>query len=220
MYTMKEALPNQVQLKKRSDLHLSRKFFHAGGISFILGLFYSLPRQDSLYMAAGALAIFLPIDWLRAYWRPANRLFIKVFGRYMRQNARYNLTGSTYLLVGVLVLVAFFPREIVFLSLAMLALGDPVASIIGVLYGQDKLVGNKSLQGSLAAFVVCSIISIAYYFYLNIMIERLVLVGLLSGLIGAFSELCPVGKIDDNLSFPVISALLLYALFYVFGGFV
>ena len=41
---------------------------------------------------------------------------------------------------------------------------------------------------------------------MDLMRERLFIVCLLSGLSGAVSELMPVGKLDDNLVFPVVSA--------------
>ena len=43
-------------------------------------------------------------------------------------------------------------------------------------------------------------------------------VALLAGLIGAFSELVPIGKLDDNFVFPVLSATLLTGLLKLFGG--
>ena len=52
------------------------------------------------------------------------------------------------------------------------------------------------------------------------MTERLFLVSMVSGLIGAFSELIPIGKLDDNFSFPILTAILLYGTFILFGGFV
>ena len=219
MQVMKETFSPKIELKKRNDLHLSRKILHAAGVGFIIGLFHTLSREQALIASTIAFFLFVPIDWLRAYWKPANQIFLKTFGRYMRDNERHGLTGTSYLLVAVLLLIAFFPKIITSLALAMLAVGDPIASIVGVMYGKDKLVGNKSLQGSMAAFFACFIISFAYFFYFNIMTDRLLLVSILCGVIGAASELIPVGKCDDNLSFPVLAAIGLLVVFYVFGGF-
>ena len=51
------------------------------------------------------------------------------------------------------------------------------------------------------------------------MINRLLIVGILSGFAGAISEAFPVGQLDDNLVLPVLSALQLWLIFYIFGGF-
>ena len=50
------------------------------------------------------------------------------------------------------------------------------------------------------------------------MTDRLVLVTIVSGFIGMIAELIPVGKLDDNLSFPIICASLLWGVFTLFGG--
>jgi dolichol kinase len=42
---------------------------------------------------------------------------------------------------------------------------------------------------------------------------------LLAGLVGAFAELIPIGKLDDNLTLPLMSAVGLSILFYFFGFF-
>ncbi|MCC6137379.1 MAG: hypothetical protein IT287_02015 [Bdellovibrionaceae bacterium] len=51
------------------------------------------------------------------------------------------------------------------------------------------------------------------------MIEHIYIVTLLSGFIGAFSEVLPLFKLDDNFVQPVVNAILLYGLFYIYGGF-
>lgn len=99
-----------------------------------------------------------------------------------------------------------------------LCFGDPIASYFGIRFGKDKLVGNKTLQGTMAGFVVCTLVALVYYYYNNIMLDRVLIVAPISGLIGALAELVPVGKMDDNFTFPVISATCLYILFGLFGG--
>jgi diacylglycerol kinase (CTP) len=136
----------------------------------------------------------------------------------MRKSELKNLTSATYLLIGVYIIVLFFPAEIVHLALFFLAFGDPIASTFGILYGKDRLIGKKSLQGSMACFITCAVISYVYFWQGNLMTERLFLASALSGLIGALAELVPVGKIDDNLSIPVFSSLLLWGLFHLFGA--
>lgn len=213
-------LRTDVELKKRSDLHVSRKLLHAAGIGFIIGVYQFLDREQAIWAATFLCAVFIPLDFLRVKSEKANRIFLNTFGRYMRSNEKEGLTGTSYLFAGLLVLITLFPKEIATLALAMLAVGDPLASIFGVLYGKDKLVGNKSFQGTLAAFVACTLIAFIYFFYMNLMTERILLVSILAGLVGATSELVPFGKVDDNLSFPVLASILLLALFHLFGGFV
>ena len=109
--------------------------------------------------------------------------------------------------------------HIVNLALLFLALADPIASYFGIRFGKDKLFGRKSLQGSIAAFFACTLTSMVYYVAHRLMLDRLLIVGILSGLAGAAAEALPVGPLDDNLVLPVLSSAQLWIIFYVFGGF-
>ena len=68
---------------------------------------------------------------------------------------KVKLQGTILLLSGVLVTLLLFPRNIVYASVAIVALGDSVATIVGVLIGKHKLPYSKSktLEGTLSGFV-------------------------------------------------------------------
>lgn len=208
-----------VTVKLRSDLHISRKIFHTLGVLSICVLFHQLNRQEALALASVACFFVLGLDILRLKVPKIGNTLVGMFRRVMRDNEMNGLTGTSYLIFGVLTVIYIFPRDIANLSLILLAIGDPVCSIFGVLYGKDKIVGNKSLQGSLAGFVACTIVGAIFYYSKGIMLERIVLVSILTGIIGTISELIPVFKLDDNFSFPVLAATMLWFLFHLFGGF-
>ncbi len=168
----------------------------------------------------GLAAFFFPLDWLRQSRPNLNKATMKLFGPVMRQHEERSFSGLSYLLLGGIVLLAFFDRHVIVLSLLFLAIADPLASYVGIRHGRDRILGNKTLQGTLAAFFACSAIAGAYYYLNGIMTERLLIVAPISGLIGAATELIPIWKLDDNLTCPVLSALGLTALFYLYGGFV
>jgi dolichol kinase len=119
----------------------------------------------------------------------------------------------------VLLIDIIFPRPVVSLTLLFLAFADPIASLVGIKYGKDKIFGQKSIQGFIAAFFVCVGITFFYFLFFSSMTGRLIVVSLLAGLVGACSELIPIGKLDDNLTLPVLSAVGLSILFYFFGIF-
>lgn len=175
--------------------------------------------RQSWFILAGLAAFFFPLDWLRQTRPRLNQATMRVFGTVMRQHESKAFSGLSYLLLGAIILLAFFDRHVITLSLLFLAIGDPLASYVGIRYGRDRILGNKTLQGTLAAFFACSFIAGVYYYLNGIMTERLLIVAPVSGLIGAATELIPVWKLDDNLTCPVLSALGLTALFYLYGGF-
>jgi diacylglycerol kinase (CTP) len=147
-----------------------------------------------------------------------NRFFTWLFGLVLREHERNRPAGSTLMMAGVALIILVYPRLVVILTLMLFAVADPLASYIGIRFGRDKLIGNKSLQGSLAALVACFVVALLFYISQGLMQDRLFIACLLTGLIGAGSELIPVGKLDDNFVFPVATATLLTGLFYVFEG--
>lgn len=209
----------QTKLSKRSDLHLSRKIWHFLGVMLIAVFYNNLSRASAIQWISFTAFLFILVDILRQQSPRLNHIMLKVFGPLMRESERNNLAGTTYLLLGVFIIISLFPRDIVRLSLYFLAIADPIASYFGVLYGKDKIIGAKSLQGTMAAFAACALICAAYFFIENLMIDRLLIVSVIGGLIGAISELIPIGKLDDNLTIPVSSAIMLWGLFFLFGGY-
>lgn len=206
-------------LKHRSDLHLARKFWHTLGVLLIVVIYHNVNRSTAVQLITLFTAVFIVADLLRLQLPSMNKAVISIFHPFLRESEREHIAGTSYLLTGVFIIIILFPKDIVSLTLLFLAVADPLASYFGVLYGKDKLIGNKSLQGSLAAFTSCAVIATVFYFSKNLMTERLLIVSILSGLIGALAELIPVGKLDDNLTFPIISASCLWGVFYLFGGF-
>lgn len=211
-----------MRLKARNDIHIARRIWHFGGVMFIFGLYLVLPPRIAMFAAVIVSSMMIATDIGRLYVPALNRIFTRVFGLILRESERSRVSGATAMLAGVTLIILIYPKNVVLLALLFVAIGDPLASYFGIRFGKDKLIGNKSLQGTMAAFVACFLVSILFYSLnstVGLMQERLFIVCLLSALIGAVSELLPVGRLDDNIVFPVVSATLLYGLFYVFGGF-
>lgn len=178
-----------------------------------------LPPAVSMTILVAAWCLFVPFDFLRHKNPALNDWAVHAFKPIMRQSEVKKLAGTTFLLSGVLLVDILFPRPIVALTLLFLAFADPIASYFGILYGKDKIFGHKSIQGFMAAFFVCAAVTLAYLLYYDFALDRVIVASLLAGLVGAFAELVPIGKLDDNLTLPVMSAVGLSILFYFFGFF-
>lgn len=189
------------------------------GIFLIAYLFSVLSRKDSLFYLAIAALVVIPLDIMRLKNPQLNHRAVTFFKPVMRIDEVGTISGLAFLLVGAFITIFLFPPKVALLALILLAVGDPISSLTGILYGKDKIWGRKSLQGALGGFVACTVAAAIFYLYHNIMVERIVLVSLLSGLIGALSELIQIKKIDDNMSFPILAASGLHLVFAVFGGY-
>ncbi|MGE0633132.1 MAG: diacylglycerol/polyprenol kinase family protein [Pseudobdellovibrionaceae bacterium] len=205
-------------LKKRSDIHWARKIWHMGTV-LTMALIYGLaPESFSVGLLIFFGLLFIPLDLLRQKKEKLNRTLVSLFRGVIRAHEVHKIAGTTYLILGVSIVLLFFPKPIVLLTLLFLAIADPMASYFGIRFGKDKIFGHKSVQGFAAAFVACTVISFAYFYWNNLMLDRIYIVALLAGLSGAVAELVPIGKLDDNLTLPVLSALFLWVIFSLFGG--
>jgi dolichol kinase len=214
---MVENVLSNLELKQRSDIHWARKIWHMSGVFFIFALWMILPPALSYTLLIICTALFVPADILR-HRRPAlNDFLVHAFRPIMRTHEINRLAGTTYLLTGVTFVAIVFPRDVASLTMLFLAFADPLASLIGIKYGKDKIFGHKSLQGFIAAYFVCFACSFVYLFFRGYAPDRTLVFSILAGLIGALAELVPIWKLDDNLTLPVLSSIGLFGLFYFFG---
>lgn len=201
-----------------ADLQIERKVWHLT----MVGLMFAIYRSQSLLVSLSCLTagsvLFIGGDFVRLRDPALNTSAVRAFRWVIRDHERNGPAGTTYLLLGVWIAVLAYSRQVVELTLLFLAVGDPIASFFGVLMGKDPLIGKKTLQGSIAAFVVCTLGAVFYFQWEGLFLDRLLLVAALAGITGALAELVPIGKLDDNLTFPVLSGAGLTALFLLFSS--
>lgn len=213
----KVTLVQMVGLKRRSDIHWERKAWHMLGVALMSVIYLSTPTHISFLLMAIAWVLFVPFDFFRHRSVWLNDLAMKVFSPIMREHEAKKMAGTSYLFSGVLIILALFPREVVIPTLWFLAFADPFASVIGIKYGRHKIFGHKSIEGFLAAFAVCALVSILYFFRESVLPEHRFLAAILAGFLGALAELVPIADLDDNLTLPVVSAFGLWGIYLLFG---
>lgn len=206
-------------IKAQVDIHIERKLTHIFGVLAMVVAHHFCPPVVTWSLLIGIGGPLVLLDFMRQKNEKLRLLTIRIFSSIMRRREMNALTGTTYLLVGVAIILLLFQANVVSLSLFFLALADPIASFVGLKYGTVKILGKKTLEGFIAAFVVCFTTSLIFYSVRRLMVDHLFVVSILSGIIGAVAELLPVGRLDDNLTQPIINAIFLSALFFLFGGF-
>ncbi|OGO31217.1 MAG: hypothetical protein A2Z29_09255 [Chloroflexi bacterium RBG_16_56_11] len=181
-----------------------RRLWHvAGGSAFpVLAFFVS---RNILLIVLGA-AIIVVIGWeiVRLASPGVNQWIAARLRLLLKKKERFQLTGTTYLLLASLATFFFFEKYVAITSLLFLSLGDFMAAAIGVRFGKHKLLA-KSLEGSLACLASCLIIG-------TIMTVTGTGISLPVAFSGAFTativELLPIPP-DDNLTIPLFSALVM-----------
>jgi len=178
---------------------IKRKSFHLLTLIYIIAYAY-LSRQTIL-VAMGVL-IFLVVvtEALRLRFPSFNRKLLKVLGGVHRDNEANSVSGLPWTLSGSFFTMLLFPdKSIVLASLLYLALGDASAALVGKRMGKRKIFWGKTLEGSLACFLVCFMIGL-FFFKLP--------VALAGALAAAIIELFP-WALNDNFWMPIISAFAL-----------
>lgn len=217
---MGQALLSQIRVSSpfrlRSDLHITRKLWHMA--TGLIGLTVYYKSGLTTDFMATILLIFSGCSFLVEYLRlrneKMNQLLMVVMKPIMRESEKNSVSGMPFYALGVSLSLFFFPERIAVLSVLFLIFADPIASFCGILYGRDKILPNKSLQGTIAAFSVCYIVTLVYGLIHATPSMNLLLFSIAAGIIGAVSELCSQ-FVDDNLCIPVISGLGLFLLNFV-----
>jgi len=198
--------------RNRSMIHWERRLFHAtsGLLCFSLYAFILNFKEAALTLGivGGGYLIF---DILRLRSSKLNSQAFKVFSRILRREELSQLSASSYYILGLGISLVLFPKPITLLCCLYLAFGDPVAAIVGKLFGKNQLFKGKSLEGALANFIVSFFLTFYFsisYLHQNTIASIFLAVG---GALGStLAELLPLPW-DDNITIPVFSGCFLYA---------
>jgi len=191
-----------------------RKAIHAGSAVFPVAtvIVYDLyPASARLYLS-GALAILaivlLILDLLKARHSPFKSFMMRLFGKVLRKNElQGGMTASTVVVASAAFTILIFREEIAVVALLFLSLGDSAAALVGKHFGRIRLVGRRTLEGSLAALNTCLAVSLAVLWLSPEMGWYFTPLTLLTGsVVATVSELVDL-PLDDNFRIPVFAGL-------------
>jgi dolichol kinase len=137
-----------------------RKLIHLGGAAFAL-LYLVASRQAVLIVALIALACTVAVEWGRQRWSALERLFELLIGPALRQGEDSKPTTGTWSMLGILISLLAFKKELAIPAMLYAQLGDPAAEIVGRRWGQHRMPNGKSLEGSLGCFTVSLVAGLA-----------------------------------------------------------
>jgi Dolichol kinase len=111
-------------------------------------------------------------------------------------------------LVGAFLIVLFLPEKISLASLLILAFSDPAATLVGKRFGKIKWRTNpeKSVEGSLAMFLVSLIILFSLRSFYGLNIDPLTVLFVAFSI--TLTEVLPL-KIGDNIIIPLLAGMVM-----------
>lgn len=192
---------------KRSQVHLMRRVWHVltGSVCLLIHVNFSVSIQEWGVLALLIAALGFFVDFKRIKNKNINAIFEKYFGPLLRKSERFSFSGLPFYALGVGITCFAYSESAAILAIMFLIFADPFASIIGVYFGKERLLPNKTLQGTIAAFIMCFCVTLLYLYVLDIKSPNIIIFSLIVSIFGALSELLSAFNIDDNLTIPVVS---------------
>jgi dolichol kinase len=176
---------------------IARKIFHFSGAS--IPLCYLFAGKTAAFIFALVLfALSASFEFLRI----RGGLDISLVRKYMqvKDSESKKPTGSFYYLLAAPITILLFQESMAIASLFIVAIADPLCSLAGMQWGKTKILG-KSLEGCSVFFVVSLLILSVFTFPVH--------VRLVSALVATLTELFTPKWLDDNITIPIVTALVL-----------
>lgn len=222
--TMFQQLPTSaagsLRLPMRTDLHLLRKIWHMFmGLSMATIYSLGMPASTAVLLLAIAFAFSVFMEVARLRIPTFNEKVVRFWCPVMRSCEVNRVSGIPYYILATLLSIAIFPKPVAILGILYLAFGDPMASLIGILYGKFgmRFSNGKSLIGTVAGIAVCFAIGFFYLRTLSLPPETTAIIALVGGIAGGTAELLPLDT-DDNFSIPIVSGFVLWLAFIFLGA--
>ena len=184
---------------------LKRKLVHISSVVYIF-IYYFLEklfsRQTALLTLAFILIVLAFVEFLKMRYHREIPLFRHIY----REEERNSLSGSIYLIIGVIIALALFEFNIAVTAILMMIFGDSASALIGR-HGNHRIKHLRvTWEGVIAEFLVD--LSVGFIFLNNIFM--ILIMALTATIVEA--TLKPV---DDNLGIPVAAGFAGQALMII-----
>ncbi len=146
------------------------------------------------YVLLAAVIGAVVLDVVRIHERHFGAWFRGFFGGLIREHERFNLLGSTYLLLAALLSLEIFPRPIAATALGFTVLGDGMAALAGKAWGRTRFFG-KTLEGYAGGLGAC----LVWAAYVAVTGHVPWSVAMTGAIVASLVEILPI-PLDDNLA--------------------
>jgi len=207
-----------VPLPELRPKNYARNAFHIGNGLLGATLYTVFPERSTVFMIAAIYtAAMLSLELARRFSKPLNRWPVdEVFGSISRPSEAWRMNSASWGGIAIVIMLgAGVPRLACVAAVLTLGIGDPMAALIGKRWGKHKLVGSKSLEGTLA-FVASAAALVAAWLAIFepasfgttshlATLWAAAPLALAAGVAGAVVELLS-SHLEDNLSIPLAVA--------------
>jgi dolichol kinase len=180
-----------------------RRLLHVVTVSSIPVAILIAPTELMQWsLVAGSVAAVI-LELLRGLLPWANDLAIRYLP-FFKPFEQYQVTGATFMVLGATATYFAFGTDVTVLALLFLAVGDPLAALIGRRDHYVRFFG-KSVVGSAAFVLGATTVGVLVAQHPDIPLAWWLVPGAFSA---ALAELLPL-PVDDNLSVPLFAAAVM-----------
>ncbi len=185
---------------------LQRKAVHVTSVLIVI-FYYFLPKEAILLPMTLFLILFLEVEFIRLDLK----LKLPFFHKLYRENEKDRLSGNVFFLMGAIIAISVFSKEIAIAAILMTMIGDAFAAIFGKRFGKTWIpkLKDRAVEGCMAEFMVDLLIG---FVFLHSWLVILVMAGT------ATIVETVVNKIDDNLLIPLFSGFNAQILTYIISS--
>ncbi len=182
-----------------------RSFCHAAISLSLVVVVEEVLTPQTLWIVPLCFASFF---WLLEAWRhftDTGRAFLLwFFGAVAHPHERHQVNSSTWFGTALAILGLLFEPMLCGVALIALGIGDPAAGLVGRRFGRTKLIGQRSLEGSLAMLFVAGFATSGYLllWHATLPIGTMLAVSASTALFATVAELFS-GTLDDNFTIPL-----------------
>ncbi|MBI5512517.1 MAG: hypothetical protein HY909_02040 [Deltaproteobacteria bacterium] len=187
----------------------TRSLFHVFcGLFSLSVLLWVLTPRGRVVATLVFAGTFWFLELLRRVSPPWNDRMMAFFRHMAHDYERHRVNSSTWFASALVLLATLLSLRACAVGIAVLALGDPAAGLVGRRFGRTKLYGNKSLEGSLT-FLVVGVLAALGALALGGLAPSLGTIGLfaLAGALPATLAELYTSRWDDNFTIPVTAGL-------------
>ncbi len=189
----------------RYDLQIGRRLFHLlNGVAVATAYAIFFTHQQIVHVFGTIACLIYVLDRIRIAYPEVLERHAPWANRVLgRAEERVREAAMTPYAIAALLTILTVPKPAALIAIYTLAIADPAAAVVGIIWGRRKLGATRSLEGSLAFFTATFLIAVAVLG--QCVTASWLAVGAMAftiALVSAVCELLPL-RIDDNLTIPL-----------------
>lgn len=196
------------KIEKSKDVRWWRVILRPFAVIFIF-IDYYFGNRTSLLTIGAVTLIFLIADIARLAYSKVEKFILSDFKYLFKKSEEGKFSSMTLFLLASFSIFLVFPKEIAYLAFTFLVFGDIFSKIYGMKFGRKRIIGERTLEGSLSYFSG----SLGSGYILSLFIGVDIGILIMGAVLASLTELLSIG-LDDNFGVGLISGIGMSALRY------